>query len=277
MPVRDFRRGGPWLRATPLSKIHRAERRIRVFSLFISRHVSAMILNSTAFLPSRSRVENNGPSEIGSIAEVWMNLAKTGFGGYLSFQEQWLALLKSNMPGLDSSSSHAWMKDVFKAWGDFYEKGVRQFVTAPPVGLTRYHQERMAELLDKFSQFQTKMAQFLSLLVVPMDRSIEGMREAMEALPRNGDGLTETRECYQTWLKMLEGYYIALFNSDEYTGTLNSTMEALEEFTVARQKFVEAFLRVSFIPTSTDFDDLSREVYLLKKRVKELTKKLEEK
>jgi polyhydroxyalkanoate synthase subunit PhaE len=210
------------------------------------------------------------------FAEAWINLTKAGLDGCRSFQEQWLALLMGGMSGPDGSFGEAPMKDFFRLWGEFYEKGLRQFITVPPVGLTRYYQERVAELLDKFNQFQTKMAEFLSLLVLPMERSLKGVHDAEEPLSKNGESSRNAHGPYQAWVKMLEGSYITLFNSDEYTRTMSGTMEALEEFTVARQRFVEAVLRISFIPTSTDFDDLAREVYLLKKRVKELTRKIEE-
>jgi hypothetical protein len=57
---------------------------------------------------------------------------------------------------------------------------------------------------------------------------------------------------------------------------MNGTLDAMEEFTTARQKFLQGFLQTLSIPTYSDVDDLSKELYQLKKRVKELAKKIEQ-
>jgi polyhydroxyalkanoate synthesis regulator phasin len=60
----------------------------------------------------------------------------------------------------------------------------------------------------------------------------------------------------------------------EYTVTLGNTMKALRDFRVARTQLFMDVLQDLPIPTNKDMDELYKDLYLLKKRVKELEKKV---
>ena len=84
----------------------------------------------------------------------------------------------------------------------------------------------------------------------------------------------EFKDYYRRWLKVLEGHYMTLFKSPEYTRTMSHTLNALEDFTLAKQELLAEALEALPIPTHRDMDELYREVYLLKKQVKDLSKKM---
>ncbi len=208
----------------------------------------------------------------GDFSAIPSKLSKAGWDGFIHFQQQWLEMLGviKNNANLSASQNPG---APFKAWVDVYENEFRKFLTAPQLGLTRYYQERMHEVLDKFNLYQAKMSEFTYSLFRPMEESFKALRKKVEELTWSGKLPDNPKEYYQIWIKLLEGYYLNWFRSPEYSQTMNSTLDALEELTKARQKFLEYFLQTVSVPSYSDFDDLSKEFYELKKRVKELEKK----
>jgi hypothetical protein len=75
------------------------------------------------------------------------------------------------------------------------------------------------------------------------------------------------------WIKILEGHYMILFQSPEYTQILGKTLTALSDFSSAKNAVLEDLLSVLPIPKRSEVDELEREIYELKKRLRTLEKK----
>ena len=137
--------------------------------------------------------------------------------------------------------------------------------------MTRLTQEGLNRAMDKFSQFQTAMAEFIYLLFLPLKKSLRDMRGVLE---EGGRPLEDFKDYYRKWLRVLEGHYMTLFKSPECTRTMSHTLNALEDFNQAKQELLSEALAALPIPTHRDMDELYREIYLLKKQVKSLAKKM---
>ena len=66
---------------------------------------------------------------------------------------------------------------------------------------------------------------------------------------------------------------MTLFQSSEYTQSLNKTLNAMSEFSAVKKEILQDFLNMLPVPTHKEMDELYKEIYLLKKRIKELEKK----
>ncbi len=216
---------------------------------------------------------NDIPKETNALPGTMLKIAKATWDGYFYLQNKWLDLF-----GLQGKPAEALKidlsQDLFKSWIDRYEQGFGKLMTLPQLGLTRYHQERTTEVFDKFNLFQAKMAEFVCFLTLPLERSFKVMQERLGELSKDGKISQDPRDYYQMWVKTLEEYYISFFKSSEYNETMRSTLDSMEEYLMARQKFLQGVMQLLSIPTCQDFDDLSKDFYELKKRVKELAKKV---
>jgi class III poly(R)-hydroxyalkanoic acid synthase PhaE subunit len=163
-------------------------------------------------------------------------------------------------------------QDAFRAWLEIYDKEFRQFLKVPQLGLTRFYQERTADLVDKFNVFQGAMAEFMYLIYLPMDRTYKVMQEKVEALTKEGELPESSQDYYRMWLKILEGHYMTLFKSPEYTQVLGNTLNAVEEYTAARQQLLQDMMQMFQMPTNKEMDELYKEIYELKRKVKKLEK-----
>ena len=75
------------------------------------------------------------------------------------------------------------------------------------------------------------------------------------------------------WIKILEGHYMTLFQSSEYGRAQQNVLNTMSDFSVIKNDLMQDMLNTMPIATQKDLDDLYKEMYLLKKRIKVLEKK----
>jgi polyhydroxyalkanoate synthase subunit PhaE len=159
-------------------------------------------------------------------------------------------------------------------WGDFYENELRQFFQLPQLGLMRQYQERLNQAVDKYHLLQSKLSEYLNLLSIPITRTAGVMQEKLSEMMEKGELPDDSRVYYNMWIKVLEGHFMTLFQTPEYTTTQALTLNALADFSTARDAVLEDVLLLLPVARQTDLDDMARELYELKKRVKKLEKTL---
>ena len=102
------------------------------------------------------------------------------------------------------------------------------------------------------------------------------MQEKLTEMAEQGTLPADTKEYYNMWIKVLEGHFMTLYQNPEYVETLGRTINDLAEFTEARDAALEDMIGLLPVATKSDVDELSRELYEMKKRVRRLERKLEE-
>ena len=209
-----------------------------------------------------------------ALSESSMRMARTTWDGYFQLHQMWLKGVSKLGEEAKAFSFEGLEADTFKGWAEFYEKEIQPFLKAPPLGLTRFNQERANEAIDKFNQFQVAIAEFLHLLGLPVEKSLRVMQEKIEEQAKEGKLSENFKDYYNMWIKILEGHYMTLFKSPEYIRVLGRTVNVMEEFKAAREKVLADILQFFPVPTNRDMDELCKEFFELKKTVKELAKKV---
>ncbi len=206
--------------------------------------------------------------------EVVLRMAQAGWGGYSQLHRQWLAgwTGAGALAGLDDFAGLE--RDIAKICNDLYENDFRRLLNLPHLRLTRLTQESLSQATDKFNQFQAAMAEFISVLFLPVKKSLRAMA-GVQGMGRQEKPPEDFKEYYKGWLKILEGHYMTLFQSAEYARTLVHTLSALQEFTMAKDALMAEALEALSLPSRRDLDALYRELYVLKKSLKEMAKKLD--
>ena len=211
------------------------------------------------------------------MTESLNKIVKSGLAACVNSQKQWMHSAENIhelVSGLDSNHSGSELFEIFKT---IYKKEISRFFSIPQLGLTRFYQERVMQLIDKFNLFQANLLEFIFLLYLPIGQSFKMLQKTLaimnekKALPENFN------EYYQMWVKMLEEKYMELFQSTEYVAVLGKAMEALNDFLSARQAITQDFLKMSGIPVEKDLDELYKDIYTLKKRIAQLEKIIDEK
>jgi len=192
--------------------------------------------------------------------------------GYFTFQQQILDKIERIGNRTDAYRFDQIDQEALRAWSEIYQKEIRQYFNVPQLGLSRFYQERMNQVLDKFNVFNTSLTEFLQLLSLPFEKSFQVMQEKIEELAKNGDLPEDSRAYYRMWVKILEGHFMTLFQSPEYNKVLGETMDALEDYLSARNRVLQDMLQSLPVPTRKEMEDLCKELYLLKKKVRRLEK-----
>jgi len=211
-------------------------------------------------------------SGFATLPDIMTKFFQTGMSGFLKIHEQTTDKLKDLGKRTEAYRFENLDQDSIKVWSDFYDKEIRQYLKVPQLGLVRVYQERFYQTIDKFNVFSTTFAEFMHVLMLPMEKSFMVLHDKIEEQIREGKTPEDPHEYYRLWVKILEGHYMTLFKTSEYTKTLNETLSSYEDYLSARNQIVTDALQSLPIPTNKDLDELYDELYHLKKRVKDLEK-----
>jgi hypothetical protein len=163
--------------------------------------------------------------------------------------------------------------DLFHVWTEIYEKEFRQFFHIPQLGLTRSYQEKLNTAVDAYNRFQSTFAEFLHLLSLPFNQAMAVMQDQMGELAAKGELPEDSQTYYRMWVKVLEGHFMTLFQTPEYEAALGKTITVLTEFSRAKDAVLEDMLQRFPVASRTELDDLARQVYELKKRIRYFEKR----
>jgi polyhydroxyalkanoate synthase subunit PhaE len=207
--------------------------------------------------------------------EAAMKIARTTWDGYSQLYQMWLKHAGKLGEASKVNDHEGLQPDIFKEWTAFYEREIQPVLKMPQIGLTRFYQERANDAVDKFANYQAAIGEFLKLLNIPVEKSLHDMEENLAALTKEGKLPENFKDYYNMWIKSLEGHYMTLFKLPEYVACLGKTMNASQDYKVAREKVLIDLLQILPVPTNRDMNELYKEFYVLKKKVKAMAKKIE--
>jgi len=242
------------------------------FSQQVDTHLNMLHSFSKLLKP----VENQSviDSTVSALPEIFLKIAKTGFDVAVQIQNHlWEKAAKIGQRA-EAYQFEDLDQELFKALRDIYINELQPYLKIPPLGLTRFYQERINELLDKHNIFEMTLSEFLSILYLPVEKSFKVFQEKFKQMVEEGHLATTTKESYSMWLKILEGHYMNLFKSADYTEAMHRVLNHLEDYLVVRNEVIQDFLQLMPVVTHKDIDDLYKEFHLLKKRVKEIEKRM---
>lgn len=210
---------------------------------------------------------------IGVMPDVLLRLLEGAWNSTFTLQRQMMEKAGRMGESVEAYQFEGLDQETFKAWAEIYKEEFQQFLQVPQLGLTRFYQEKAHRTLDKFVLLQNGMAEFVNILYLPMEQSVKILQEKVAELAEKG-ALPENPKAYYTmWVKILEGHYMTLFKTPEYTQTLSRVLGVYEEYQATRDDLLQDVLKSLPVPTNRDMDALYKEIYELKKKIRALEKK----
>jgi poly[(R)-3-hydroxyalkanoate] polymerase subunit PhaE len=199
---------------------------------------------------------------------------QTPWDGFMLLQKQWSEALNKVGQQRDGEEMGQTFQHVNRTVIEMYGEEFRKLLNIPQLGLTRFYQERANLAVEKFSKFQSAINEFLVVLLKPTGKAFQEMQDEVRRLSEQGeDILQDTKKYYQLWMKKMEDQYLKLLRSQEYTESLGKTLAALKDYRVAREQWMMDLLQDVPVPTNKDMDELYKELYELKKKIRKLEKK----
>ena len=207
-----------------------------------------------------------------TLPDLLSQMVQSSWKSYYYLQQQWLEKAGNIGQTTQAFTFDNLDEEMFKAWTQIYENEFRQFFHIPQLGLTRFYQEKLNLALDKYNRFMSQYGEFMNLIALPIEKSFKVLQQQLSDLAREGKLPETSNDYYKMFIKLLEGHYMSLFQSPEYVAAMNETLDALEEFVAARNAITQDVLKTMAVPTQDELDELYKELYHLKKRIKTLEK-----
>jgi polyhydroxyalkanoate synthesis regulator phasin len=208
----------------------------------------------------------------GAMPEMLLKLAQSSAGSFMDFHQSIIQRMGRMGKSVEAYQFQDIDENLFRAWTDIYQKEFQQFFQIPQLGLMRTYQEKISKLADKYNIYQSTLSEFISLLGMPFNRSMQVMQEKLGQMAENGELTDDTKVYYNMWVKVLEGHFMTLFQTPEYVDTLSRTVNALADYSDARNAVFEDMFNQLPVATRSDMDDMARELYEVKKRLRKLEK-----
>lgn len=164
---------------------------------------------------------------------------------------------------------------AFQSFRDLYTSEWQKYLHIPKIGLPRETHEQFAELVDKANIFHTYMAELFYLFSLPFEKSNYSIQQKINGMLERGEMDNDPTKLYNEWIKILEGNFMQLMKSQEYNSLLNSLIRSLVEYKAVKNEVTNLFLKEMQVPTNKEMDEVYRELYLTKKKVKDLSRRLE--
>lgn len=202
------------------------------------------------------------------VPDMLLRFAQICLRGFVRFQNhvnQWMENKEGDIFNLDTE---AFNQLFLNGWTEIYEKEFRQFLQLPQLGLGRMYQERVLDAADRYNLFQTAYTKFVHQLYLPMEEAFNKLQEQMAQDAKSEQVAEDPKIYYFQWIKILEGCYMELFKRPEFSLILGQTLSALNEYSLAKQAVVNDMLKQNAIPTHEDLDELYKEIYQIKKRMR---------
>lgn len=200
--------------------------------------------------------------------DIVMGITQTLMQGLITFQTQVNAWVLKRGADTADFDAQAFDQELINRWSSIYENELRQYLKVPQIGLGRVYQERVMHAVDELNRFQVELSGFMNLLYLPMEKSFKTMQAKMAQMTEAGRLDEKSKTYYNLWIKVLEGHYMELYKTEAFSDAVGDTLTALNNFIEARNVVVNDVLKTYKIPTHKDLDDLYKEVYLLKKRIR---------
>lgn len=168
-------------------------------------------------------------------------------------------------------------QEFFELWLKTYKAIYGGLIEIPAMGPMRekYEMEmkRFSVAADLYSAWLESYLNFQNVFMEAMRRMHEKMAEQMK-----GEITPEAyKDFYKTWVETYSETFKEFLKSDNFSSDMGKFMSYLMEFQKNNRDMLEEnYLRPLNLPTRTEIDEINREVYTLKKTVKQQGNQIKE-
>ena len=214
-------------------------------------------------------LQGSGDAPSGAIPEMALKIMEPLWNQLASFSPPASEERKKSFEDISE-----FFRKVSRAWFGSYEEEMRKYLNLPQLGLMRYYQERLNLTVDRFQTFRGRLMDFAHLFYAPIEESVLMMEEEMlSGEGKKAEILEDPRAWYRTWIGKLEKRYLDMLRSPDYIDTLRETLKALYEYRKVRQQFLIDLLQDLPIPTNREMDEVYKDLYRIKKRLKAIERR----
>lgn len=173
------------------------------------------------------------------------------------------------MESSDLQASH----DFFEHWLKTYEATYGRIIDMPIMGPSREDAERLRKNFEAAINMHAAWAQSIANYQSAFVEASQKTQEEVEKRFAEGVSPSSYKGYYDLWMETYSETFKEFLKSRFFASDLaRLTSNSMDFQKSSRVLIEENLLRPANLPTRTEMDDLSKEVYLLKKQMKELAR-----
>ncbi|MCZ7402346.1 MAG: hypothetical protein O8C61_09000 [Candidatus Methanoperedens sp.] len=168
-------------------------------------------------------------------------------------------------------------REFYDQWINMYKATMGKLIEMPAVGPAREKSEKM---MKGFSTFVNLYAAGMDTSSNLQEVFLEAMQKVQEKISADMDGEINPekyKEFYDIWIQTYSETFKDFAKSGHFVsdlGRLNANLMDYQKYN--RDMLEENYLKPMNLPTKTEIDEINKELYTLKKTVKELTRQIKE-
>lgn len=177
----------------------------------------------------------------------------------------------------DEESDFRSTQEYYDQWLNIYKATMGRLVEMPAAGPAR----------EKSEKTMKGLSTFINLYVAGMDISsnlqtvfAEAMRRVQEKTANDKEGKISPgnyKEFYKIWMETYSEAFKEFSKSDHFVSDLGKLNSFLIDFQQNNREIIEEnYLKPMNLPTKTEIEEINKELYSLKKTVKELVREIKE-
>lgn len=233
--------------------------------------------NFSAFLKILSAPENQEVMAKSSsqFAEALSQAAGETVENFLEFQGN---LVQSMARASEYTKTYSFDdidQSAFESFRELYKNEWQKYLHIPKIGLPRELHGQITDLIDRSFIFHSYLAELFYLFSLPFEKTNYTFQQKIKNMLETGEMANDPSDIYNEWIKVLEGNFMQLLQSKEYTELLKNIIQSLAAYKQVKNDVTNVFLKQMQVPTNKDMDEVYKELYQLKKKVRELNRKVE--
>ena len=205
---------------------------------------------------------------VGDMTELWR-----------LYLEEWQKL---NQPWAESWRRASWhfgqaatgdgsaLIKLTNLYWDAYERTFGRLMESPSLGHTRELNEQLLKGFDAWLDFRRASFEYQVVMSETWCRSFERFIGRLVSQAEAGKPVEDLRQLLYLWLDVVDENFLGVFRSEEYIRMQGQLMNTAMTYRIHERDIVEAFLKISHVPSRSELDEAYRRIYELRKEVKEL-------
>ena len=153
-------------------------------------------------------------------------------------------------------------------------KEFEKYLKTPSLGITREFNELIKKLIKSYIEYIQKLNNFRKTFTKISQESFEKFIETIKEDIRKGEKYTDFDKLFRRWIEINEDIFIKWFKSKEFCEALGEYIKGTSNLKKTLDEYVYVILKDTNIATKTELDRAYKEIYELKKELREIKKNL---
>lgn len=169
-------------------------------------------------------------------------------------------------------------QEFYDFWLKTYQSTLGRFVEMPAMGPTRELFEKQMKGFSYFVNLNKSWMESNTDLMIVFMEAMRKVREKTATEMMEGDiNPGQYKDFYKIWIETYSETFHEFLKSGHFANDLGNFMSRFIEFQKFNQEMLEAtYLKPMNLPTKTEVDEINKELYSLRKTVKELSGQVKE-